>query len=162
MTIYDAGLQLEASTRTWSTGLQYATDTIALADLRDVGAGTTLYCEIQVTETFTTGNGATLVGAVIVADTTDLSGDPQIVAQLGSALTPMTAAMLVEGARFTLPLGSLDETRKAVPSALYLGFLTVTTNNWTGGALNIRIILNANDNPAWKAFPASFEQFVVS
>ena len=42
MTIYDAQLELEASTRTWSTSLQYATNTIALGNLRDVGAGTPL------------------------------------------------------------------------------------------------------------------------
>lgn len=162
MTIYDAGLQLEAGTQTWTTSLQYATNTIALEDLRDVGAGRTLYVEFQVTEAFTTGDGATMVGTIVVANATNLSGDSQIIAQLGNAITPITAAMLTLGARFTLPLGSLDETRKAIPNATYLGFLMVTTNNWSAGKLNIRLLLDANDNPRWKSFPASFTQFTVS
>lgn len=162
MTIYDAGLQLEASTQTWTTSFQYATNTIALEELKDIGAGTTVYVEFQVTEAFTTGTGATMVAAVIVANATNLSGDPQIIAQLGNSTTPMTAAMLALGARFTLPLGSLDETRKAIPDATYLGVLAETTNTWTAGKFNIRLILNANDNPLWKSFPASFTHFTVS
>lgn len=162
MTIYDGGLQLEASTQTWTTSLQYATHTIALGELRDVGAGQTVYVELQVTEAFTTSDAATMVGTIVVANATNLSGDSQIIAQLGNAITPMTAAMLTVGARFTLPLGSLDETRKAIPDAAYLGFLMVTTNNWDTGKLNIRLLVSANDNPRWKSFPASFTHFAVT
>lgn len=152
MTIYDAQLELEASTRTWSTSLQYATNTIALGNLRDVGAGTPLYVEFQVTEAFTTSDAATFVGTVIVANATNMSGDSQIVGYLGNTATPMTAAMLALGARFTIPIGTLDETRKTLPDAAYLGFIMITTNNWTAGKLNIRVVLHPNDNPEWKTF----------
>lgn len=152
MTIYDAGLELEASTQTWTTSFQYATNVIALEDLKDIGAGTPIYVEFQVTEAFTTGTGATMVFAVVVANATNLSGDSQIIGTLGNSATPMTAAMMTLGARFTMPLGNLDETRKAIPDAAYLGVLAETTNSWTAGKLNIRLILNANDNPKWKSF----------
>lgn len=152
MTIYDAQLELDASAVVWSTGFQNSQNFISIANFRDFAAGTPLFIEIQVTTSFATSDGATMVFSVVVSNETSLAGDSQIVGALGTSITPMTAAMLVAGARFTIPIGTVSDTVKTLPNSNYISVLGYTTNNWTAGRTNMRVVLNQNDDPAWKTF----------